>query len=265
MFEGFFHVAGLCEATDGLPMNPLRYFRPLIASVLLVCARADEVGPPVPPPGDSTLKIDRTVAIQYPVSLMRDGVAHGEARVLVNIDADGRLTESMVLGYTHEPFATAALEAIRQWHFEPARLHGEKVGTVADLTFRFEVDGVLMVQRAGVPVFQKQSTFDNRYAYQPYDLSMLDRIPTPLHVTEPIFPREWSAQGIRGKVTIDFYIDESGAVRMPSLVTTSHPLLAAAATAAIREWRFDPPLRKGRPVLAHCEQVFTFERDPTQR
>lgn len=246
-------------------MKTLRYFRPLLVSVLVALVRAEEVQPPLPHPAESPLKIYRTVPIQYPISLMRDGVARGEARVLVNIDDQGHLTETMVLAYTHEPFADAALAAIRQWRFEPTRLHGENVGTVADLSFRFEVDGVLLVQRTGVPVFQKSDPFDKNFAYRPYEFGTLDRIPTPQHVAEPVFPREWSDQGIHGKVTIDFFIDQTGAVRMPSLVATAHPLLAAAATTAIREWRFDPPLRKGRPVLAHCEQVFTFERDPTQR
>ncbi len=204
-------------------------------------------------------KIVRTKPIDYPLALMRSGISHGEARILVNIDADGRLIESMILGYTHKPFATSALEALNIWKFEPARLNGEPVGTVADITFRFEVDGILLVERIGVPQFTPADTFGRDYAYRPHGLRSLDAIPTPLHVTQPVYPKEWIDQGLRGTVTVDFYIDETGAVRMPSVSTAQNPLLAAAAANAVREWKFSPPLHKGRPVLAHCQQLFKFE------
>ena len=204
-------------------------------------------------------KINRTKPIDYPLSLLRSGISHGEARILVSIDADGRLTESMVLGYTHKPFADAALDALAIWRFEPARLNGDPVGTVADITFRFEVNGILLVERVGVPQFTPGDTFGRDYIYHPHGLRSLDAIPTPVHVTQPVYPKEWIDQGLRGTVTVDFYIDETGAVRMPSVSSTENPLLAAAASAAVREWKFAPPQRKGRPVLAHCQQVFKFE------
>jgi TonB family protein len=204
-------------------------------------------------------KVKRTQPIDYPLALLRSGISHGEARVLANIDADGRLTESMILGYTHKPFATSALAALAVWKFEPARINGEPVGTVADITFRFEVDGILLVERVGVPQYTPGDTYGRDYTYHPHGLRSLDAIPTPLHVTQPIYPKEWIDQGLRGTIAIDFYIDETGTVRMPSVSATQNPLLAAAASAAVREWKFSPPQHKGRPVLAHCQQVFKFE------
>jgi TonB family protein len=230
----------------------------LVACVVLVTARAGEPAAA----NDTGFKIIRTVPLQYPIALMRDGVAHGEARVLINVNAEGRLTETLVLAYTHAPFAVAAVNAVNQWRYEPARLNGETVGTVADCSFRFDVDGILMVQRMGPPIYQKRDPFGENFAYKPYGLNALDGIPTPVRVISPIYPDDWVKQGLRGKVTIDFYIDETGAVRMPSVTSDAHPILAASAAAAVREWRFAPPLRKGRPVLVHCEQLFTFDRDP---
>jgi TonB family protein len=190
---------------------------------------------------------------------MRDGISNGEARILINIDSTGRLTESMVLGYTHKPFADAATAAINEWRYEPAHYDGENVGTVADITFRFEIDGVLLVERVGVPHFTQHETLGVKYVYKPHGLRTLDGIPTPIQVTQPIYPKEWIDQGHRGTVVVDFYIDETGAVRMPSVASTENSLLASAAAAAVKEWRFSPPLRKGRPVLAHCQQIFKFE------
>lgn len=248
-------------------MKTLRFLPLLLTSLLVPAANAaSEMTPATPAtstgttiPADITCKIHRTTPVRYPVSLMREGISHGEARVLINIDAEGHLTESMVLAYTQKPFADAALAAIGEWRYEAARYGGETVGTVADITFRFEIDGVLLVERIGIPHFPQNDTFGPAYAYKPHGLRTLDRIPTPIHITQPIYPKEWIDQGLRGNVTVDFYIDETGAVRMPSVTSTQNPMLAAAAAAAVREWRFAPPLHKRRPVLAHCQQVFKFE------
>lgn len=269
--KGFAPTRGYSRQQNCPPMKTFRFLPLFLASLFVATIQAaDEIlsGTPVAPATltaatalleNTTCKIHRTTPVRYPVSLMREGIAQGEARVLINIDANGQLTESMVLAYTQKPFADAALAAIGEWRYEAARYGGETVGTVADITFRFEIDGVLLVERVGVPHFQQNDAFGSAYIYKPHGLRTLDGIPTPIQVTQPIYPKEWIDQGLRGSVIVDFYIDETGAVRMTSVASTAQPLLAAAAAAAVREWRFAPPLRKGRPVLAHCQQVFRFE------
>jgi len=248
----------------GSPSAPMKIsfrFLLVVASLFAITARAGETTAPAAASKPETdFKIIRGAPIQFPVALLHDGINHGETRILLEVDSEGRLVDSLVLAYTHEPFADAALRAIRQWRFEPARLKGEPVGAVADCTIVFNVDGILFYQRVGLPVFKNREPSEDKFAYRPYELIALDRIPTPQHVEPPVYPQEWIDQGMHGKVTIDFYIDETGAVRMPSGTSSPYPLLDAAATAAIRHWRFSPPLHQGQPVLAHCEQVFTFER-----
>jgi TonB family protein len=245
-------------------MKTLRYLLPIVACVLLVSARAAEQPKTAADAPNHGFKIHRTSAVQYPIALLRDGIAHGEARVLLNVNSEGHLVESLVVAFTQEPFAKAALEAIRQWTYEPARVNGEPVGTIVDCSFRFDVSGVLMVERFGTSLFEKRDTFGDNFVYRPYGMTELDRIPTPQHVEEPVYTKEWIEQGMRGQVAIDFYIDEKGAVHMPSVATTANPHLAAAAIAAVSNWRFAPPTHKGRPVLAHCEQVFNFEPAPAK-
>ncbi len=250
-------------------MNLRLRFLLLIASVIPVTGAriraADSSSPPASTVVAATspgFKIVRDAPIQFPLVLLRDGIKTGEARVLLEVDADGRLVDSLVVAYTHEPFAQATLTALRRWRFEPARLNGEPVGTVADCTIVFNVDGVLCYVRTDPPNFEHRSALDDKYAYHPQEFGALDRIPTPRKVEAPVYPEEWAEQGMRGQVAVDFYIDQTGAVRMPSSAAGRFPLLAAAATNAIRKWRFAPPLLKGHPVLAHCRQVFTFERSP---
>lgn len=231
----------------------------LVASVFLASASAGELVVSFDSaPGGHGFKILRDESVQFPVVLMHDGITHGEARILLEVDAEGRLIDTLVLAYTHRPFADAALAAIRHWKFEPGTLNGE---AVADCSFVFAVEGTVFYTRFGPPVFERRDPFKPRFDYQAQELIALDCTPSPQRVVSPIYPKAYADQGMQGQVTIDFFIDEKGAVRMPSAVGGAYPLLAAAATAAIREWRFSPPLLRGRPVLAHCEQVFSFEPD----
>ena len=60
-------------------------------------------------------------------------------------------------------------------------------------------------------------------------------------------------------VTVEFYIDEQGTVRMAAVPRESAgDVYAAAAVAAVEQWRFEPPLRKGEPVLVLAQQEFKF-------
>jgi TonB family protein len=59
-------------------------------------------------------------------------------------------------------------------------------------------------------------------------------------------------------VAIDFYIDETGTVRMPAVSIKDDSELTALAVMALRQWKFEPPTRNGRPVLVKATQVFNF-------
>jgi hypothetical protein len=46
---------------------------------------------------------------------------------------------------------------------------------------------------------------------------------------------------------------------VPAVSTADHEELGVPAAAAVRTWKFEPPLRHGRPVVACSCQVFNFE------
>jgi TonB family protein len=65
-------------------------------------------------------------------------------------------------------------------------------------------------------------------------------------------------KGVRGKVTVDFYITEEGVVRLPSVSPYDDSQLTALAIEALRQWKFEPPTRNGKPILVKASQVFNF-------
>jgi TonB family protein len=233
----------------------------LVAAIASVGRAADVASVPdlagAIPPADAPCRIIQAVQPQFPARMFKNGVTNGVARVLVHVNAVGTPVDLLVTAYTHRPFADEALRAIGKWSFEPARASGELIDTILDLTFKFELTGVVLVQRF---THDKPPAAEliSGYEYEACNLNNLDRMPTPLTVVHPTYPEAWATKGIAGRVTVDFYIDETGRTRFASAAPEAHPMLAGVAVAAVQQWRFDPPTSNGRPVLVRARQVFTF-------
>jgi TonB family protein len=215
------------------------------------------------PPDWQSTKIFQTVEPLFPMQLQQLSVTSGEARVVINVDATGKLSEWLVIGYTMPEFADVAVRAIKQWRFEPARLRGEPVGTTVELTFHFESQGTLVVSQTATDNVTARllQLMAGAYVFKPCSLRDLDKIPTPITTVSPVYPRDLAEKGVKGKVTIGFYIDETGAVRMPSGSVREDERLSALAIQALRQWKFEPPTRNGKPVLVAAQQTFNFGSD----
>lgn len=83
-----------------------------------------------------------------------------------------------------------------------------------------------------------------------------------MKVVPPSYPQEWASRGLTGPVTVNFYIDETGRVRMASCPAGTNSQLAHPALEAVRGWEFNPPTSGGRPVLVYARQVFNFLGKP---
>jgi TonB family protein len=203
-------------------------------------------------------KINQKVPAVYPGRLLYNGVLRGEAAVVLEIDPAGKLADALVTTYTHREFAEEAIRAVKQWTFQPGYLDGQPVISIVTITFAFSVDGVAVYEKSMDSVRYGAEEDEEGFSYRPHELRALDRKPQLKIVASPIYPKAWIEQGHTGRITIGFFIDELGQTRVPSVTSGSDGLLAGAALAAVKQWRFEPPLHKGRPVLAQAEQEFVF-------
>ncbi|MGA7909630.1 MAG: TonB family protein, partial [Candidatus Sulfotelmatobacter sp.] len=78
-----------------------------------------------------------------------------------------------------------------------------------------------------------------------------------LHRVEPDYPAEARQQGIQGAVVLDLYIGKDGTVQSVGLVSGQAPLVAAA-TAALRQWRFKPYYVDGAEVATQTRITLRF-------
>jgi len=78
------------------------------------------------------------------------------------------------------------------------------------------------------------------------------KTPRPIEIVEPIYPKIARKALVRGTVVLSVRIDEEGRVENV-MVLRSIPLLDQAAVDAVRQWKYEPFLIKGKP----CRVVFT--------
>ena len=145
----------------------------------------------------------------------------------------------------------SALEAIRQWKFEPSTKRGrtKKFSTVIFLRFvpsdRVFRDG-LEHKPAGV-------------AGQLIELTDLEAMSTLTRLVLPTYPKEATEIRLQGTAVIGVTIRKNGAVDIKQV--SAHPLIARAAVDAIGQWRFEPYKLNGEPIDVFAKVAVLFVQD----
>ncbi|GJM43316.1 MAG: hypothetical protein DHS20C21_01580 [Gemmatimonadota bacterium] len=104
--------------------------------------------PPPPPPGgsgffvfDKPPSLRNAVTPEYP-SLARSAEIEGTVRVKIDVDERGRVINAVVVQSVAQGiFDKAALDAVRQWIFEPAEQSGNKVKSTVVVGVQFSLTG----------------------------------------------------------------------------------------------------------------------------
>jgi TonB family protein len=252
--EGFWQ--GLVLYRETFPTMKTR----ILALLLVLSAGLSPLAAQAAPAqGFQSMKIHATDLPTFPATLVARGITSGSVRLAVRIDPNGQLDDWLVVAYTEEILANAAVQSLKKWRFTPAMLDGEPVSAQSELSISFRVDGVVINQNIVEHFLDIVGRRDGPpLVFQPVTLREIDRIPTPLKVVSPFYSTEMRGQGMAGSVTVDFYIDDKGHVRMPVVGRNENPDLAGLAIEAVRQWEFEPPTRRGRPVLVHARQRFNF-------
>lgn len=213
------------------------------------------------------MKIIETEPIRYPRDVADLGVVDGTTQIAIQVDEKGTLTDALVIGYTHKSFADAALAGLKKWNFEPAYLDDRAHGATMNLTIMFEMKGLVVVNLTADNVIEVQRlrARSDLYGAWACSLSELDRIPTPKKVISPRNPLGPDKTSRTVSLSVHFYIDQQGKVRLPAVsraASQENDAYAAEAISAISQWEFEPPLSHGKPTLVAASQEFNFKPGP---
>jgi protein TonB len=76
---------------------------------------------------------------------------------------------------------------------------------------------------------------------------------------EPVYPRIAIISGTQGEVRLHAIIAKDGSIQSLNVIS-GHPTLAAAALAAVRQWRYQPYKLNGEPVEVETFITVNFKR-----
>lgn len=163
----------------------------------------------------------------------------GLVTLAVDITADGKVADVRVSS-GHPLLAASAVEAVRQWEFEPAQKDGARVAATADINVNFTLEEN-PPDAMQVPGAEQQ----RRLVRQP----------------KPAYPPDAKAQGISGKVRLRAIIDKAGMVRSVE-VLSGEPMLVEASVEAVRQWQYEPTILNGEAVdvVTDIDVNFTLSR-----
>jgi TonB family protein len=213
-------------------------------------------------PVDGIVPVTRYVEPNYPVSLTFETIYEGFAEVCFVVGPDGKLQESFVREYSHPAFATEVEQTLKQWEFQPIPEGQPQLPRRYLLRFNFQRQGVVSISG---PQLDSVINTLTKYSESGYvritKLRDLDRIPDLVTLVVPKYPAAMVEKRTPGSAVISFYIDETGAVRVATIVESSGPVFAMAALDAVRQWKFAVPTRRQRPVRVFAVQEFVFTAD----
>jgi TonB family protein len=169
----------------------------------------------------------------------------GYSVIAMTVGPDGRVTDAVGIEASDQAFIDAVLAVVPEWVLVPVEDPPTEPRREV-MHFRFRLSGVINVlsHREGAEAAFSGNA-DTVAHIRTIRWSDMDPPPErlPAQVGDAPPPR------IRGMAEINFIIDETGRVRVPSVVEASDWDAALVALDAVKDWRFEPPKHEGQPVL----------------
>ena len=215
----------------------------------------------------------KSVAPVYPAIAKSAGVS-GAVILEVTIGPDGHVTDTRILRSV-PLLDQAAIDAVRQWVYQPMLLNGVPTSVIMTTTVTFTLDSSSSFAQSldMAKMYYTQGRIDDaeRMLMQARTALAQERTggslaaapappaDTPLRVggdikeprkvrdVKPVYPPDALAAGVQGVVILETVIGPDGTVR-DARVLRSQPMLDQAALEAVRQWEFTPTLLNGVPV-----------------
>jgi len=228
---------GLAQSARRIPVTlPTQVSQPEMQALLI--HKVD----PVYPPLAHQARVQGTVVLQ------------------IVIDKSGSVVNLQLVS-GHPMLAPAAIEAVKQWKYQPYTVDGSPVEVQTQVQVNFSL--------SNQPIVGVIGSVASGYALPP---------PTPgvprapevvlrtlrIEKVDPLYPPNAIRDRIQGTVVLDVRIAASGSVENVSLLS-GHPVLAPAAIEAVKQWRYKPYMVNGEPgpVESTVRLNFTIsENDP---
>lgn len=192
-------------------------------------------------------KLIKKVEPIYPEAA-RQARVEGSVVLGTRIDTKGHVSKVMVYSTKEFSLAQAAMDAVKQWVYEPLIIDGKPVEAVFTTSIHFklkpeqtETADVKEGEEAGV--LKIENTAD---------------VPRCIKKVEPFYPLEARKAFVEGIVVLEVTTDEEGNVAKAAVLRSDSSLLNQASIDAVKQWKYEPVMSKGNPVPVTFYVTITF-------
>jgi len=199
-------------------------------------------------PGDKPLeperfapKVIQKVPPVYPATA-KDERIQGTVILDAVIGTDGAPKSLRVVSSTVDPaLAKAAVDAVKQWRYEPTLRNGQPVEVTTTIPVNFSIGiPVPSVNTPPPPPPPPPTPTRIRVGGNVQQSMLIDKV-------KPAYPQEAKLAGIQGVVILEAVIGRDGTIAELRALS-GDPLLQQAALDAVRQWTYKPTLLNGKPV-----------------
>jgi protein TonB len=169
----------------------------------------------------------------------------------------------------------AAINAVRQWRYQPSLLNGVPVAVMMTVTVNFtlqpqptaqeQLETAAQELRRDLANVERQlsaeraATGGPSISAAPAGIRVGGTIkePSKTYHVAPVYPKIAQASKVSGVVVIDVLVDTDGNVADVS-VLRSVPMLDNAAIDAVRQWKYTPTFVNGAPTPVQMTVTVNF-------
>lgn len=198
---------------------------------------------------------ENMVRPKYPKDALRSGRS-GEVELRAAVAPDRRLKDLSVLSGDPE-FSASAVAAVRRWRFQVVSEEDHPVETIYRVHVRFS--SVLREANSDVelesprpestPPALPQSLAEQSLSEGVHRMSEPGMVaPKPLHQPEPEFSEASRKEGEQGNVDISLVVGADGLPWDLKVTCSSIPDSNQNAIQAVKQWKFAPATKNGKPV-----------------
>jgi protein TonB len=230
--------------------------------------------PPPPPPGSEGMAPVRVGGNIKPPVKVRDvrpvypadaqeAKVQGVVIIEATIDTVGNISSAHVLR-SIPMLDQAALDAVRQWQFEPTLLNGAAVPVIMTVTVNFTLDrgpASSSATELAPPPPPPPAPAELVNGQEPVRVGGNVKPPRKVRDVRPNYPPDALAGRVQGVVILQATIDQFGNVASAS-VLHGPPMLTEAAVEAVNQWQFEPTQLNGVvvPVIMTVTVNFTMDK-----
>lgn len=183
----------------------------------------------------------RKPPLVYPYELVMSGEpAWADASFVV--DYVGRPLFAVTSASSNKAFGKAVVAMVEATEYNPGRRGAFRVMSPASEHFQFDGEASLDPEARRVLAELRKP--------QPSIIaaSELDERPKVIHQVAPTYPRALKDDGLTGQAEIEFIVSRDGSVLFPKINSATHEDFGWAASVAVAQWRYQPPVKAGQSV-----------------